>query len=104
MCNCPPTIGQIINRRAWLGSQLVSMRTRVQELEKLARKTPPKTLLAERVRVEQAKFALVAARELVAQYEAEYAQLGGSLHKSDPAQRQGDSCPCANPSGSEGER
>lgn len=85
MCNCPPTLGQIINRRSYLGSQIVQLRERVRELEKTARKTPPKTLLAERVRVEQAKVSLVVARDLLAKCETEYAELGGSQHKrSEP--------------------
>lgn len=56
------------------------LRDRVRELEKTARKTPPKTLLAERARVEVAKVTLVAARELLAEYEVEYA----TLRRSEP--------------------
>lgn len=50
--------GRIINRRAFLNSQTIVMRDRMAMLEKLANKTPPKTLASERLRVWQAKHDL----------------------------------------------
>lgn len=65
--------GRLINRRAWLGSQIVQLKERVRDLEKLSRRTPPKTLLAECRRVEEAKGRLVQTQALLAEFEAEYA-------------------------------
>lgn len=78
MCSCPPTRGQIINQRAWLRSQIIGLRSQVAELEKTARKTPPKTLLSERDRVRQAQLLAPAMREQLARLEAEHEAL---LHK-----------------------
>lgn len=63
--------GRRINRKAWLGSQIVSLKERIPALEKLARKTPPKTLLTEWDRVKQAKVQLESARAQLAEYENE---------------------------------
>jgi hypothetical protein len=54
-CECHNTRGHRINRKATVGARLVSLATVIAETEKLARKTPPKTLFAERIRVENAK-------------------------------------------------
>ncbi len=56
-----PTLGHRINARATLGARMVVLRALVPELEKTARKTPPKTLHAEVRRVEAARRALPAA-------------------------------------------
>jgi len=68
-CGCDPDIpakGRLINRAAWLGSQIVQMRERIPELEKLARKTPPKTLKSEWEKVQKAKEQLPIARQQLA--------------------------------------
>lgn len=54
-CNCPPSKGELINRSCFLGSQIVTLKGLIPELEKQARKTPSKTLLSECKKVEQAK-------------------------------------------------
>ncbi len=84
-CTCPPSRGQIINRRAYVGSQLVALRARLPEVEKLARKTPPKTLTVERVRVDAAKAALPALHAELDALEARYAELRGTeaAHATD---------------------
>ena len=69
------TRGEVINRAAYLGSQIVQLKARIPELEKLARKTPPKTLLAERARVQQARLSLGTACTLLVAHEAEHARL-----------------------------
>lgn len=62
MKGCPNcgfwTTGQKINYKASLRARLTEYRARIPELEKLSRKTPPKTLVAEKTRVEAAKAAL----------------------------------------------
>jgi hypothetical protein len=57
-CECHNTVGHRINRRASIGARLVELRDRIQETEKQARRTPPKTLVAEKQRVENAKATL----------------------------------------------
>lgn len=74
-CNCPPTRGEIINRRAATGAEVVALRARIPELEKQARKTPPKTLVAERAKVEAAKEALMVARARLAVLEVQWDHL-----------------------------
>lgn len=69
------TLGEIINQRAYAGSQLVALRERLPDLEKLARKTPPRTLVAEKARVEAAKLALPAARLELETLEKNYGML-----------------------------
>jgi hypothetical protein len=81
MCTCPPTRGQIINQRAWLMSQIIGVRAQVLELEKTARKTPPKTLVSERMKVDQAKLLAPAMREHLAKLEHELATLSESEGK-----------------------
>ena len=71
-CSCPP---HPINRRAYVGSQVVRLRQRIPELEKLSRRTPPGHLREERARVERAKADLVEARALLEAYEAEHERL-----------------------------
>lgn len=86
MCSCPPTRGQIINRRAWLGSQIHALRSQIPDLEKQSRRTPPKTLVAERQKVEAAKIALADALVRLPLLEAEYNDLRtreGTPHRSD---------------------
>lgn len=57
-CACHDTRGHRINRRATLGMLVTNLHQRIPELEKLARKTPPKTLLSEVRKVEAAKLCL----------------------------------------------
>lgn len=54
-CECHNTRGHRINRKATIGARLVTLRTLISETEKTARKTPPKTLFSERIKVENAK-------------------------------------------------
>lgn len=64
-CGEEPTVrsrGVTINRHAYLGSQIVQLQEQIPKLEKLARKTPPKTLIAEREKVKAAQFKLEAAK------------------------------------------
>ena len=70
-----PPLGVRINRRASLGARLVELRAQIPELEKLSRRTPPKTLVAERARVAAAAVALLARRAELAAVEVEYATL-----------------------------
>lgn len=62
------------NTRARLGAEIVQLRERITELEKLARKTPPKTLLVEVERVKRAKAELERVRERLESAEYEYEQ------------------------------
>jgi len=73
MCECEMTRGDYINRRALAGSQIVTLRATIPELEKLSRRTPPKTLVAERAKVAEAARQLVAAKARLASLEEEYA-------------------------------
>lgn len=74
-CTCPPSPGDLINRRCYLGAQIVQLKAQLVELEKLARKTPPKTLVAERRKVDAAKAVIGRVRQTLADYEAEWAKL-----------------------------
>jgi hypothetical protein len=67
--------GQLINRRAELGSHRLALIEQVASLEKLARKTPPRTLIAEKARVQAARDALPGAREKLARIEAAWMKL-----------------------------
>lgn len=57
-CTCHDTPGRRINRRASIGARLVELLRQINETEKQARRTPPKTLVAERAKVERAKVML----------------------------------------------
>lgn len=57
-CECHNTIGHRINRGATLRARLVELDLRIPEVEKTARRTPPKTLTTEWIRVENAKRSL----------------------------------------------
>lgn len=57
-CPCCNTAGHRINRRARIGARLVELRDRIQEAEKMSRKTPPKTLRGQWRLVESAKALL----------------------------------------------
>ncbi len=72
MCDCEMTRGDYINRRASTGSQLVTLRAAIPELEKLSRRTPPRTLVAERAKVADAGRSLVTAKARLVKLEAEY--------------------------------
>ncbi len=81
-CGCDAEVvskGKLLNQKAWFGSQIVSLRERIPQLEKLARKTPPKTLVAERKKVEDAKVALVKAKEDLRQIVGEWTKVCESL-------------------------
>lgn len=73
----PPTLsrGEMINRRAFLGSQIVSMRERIPLLEKTAKKAPPKTLTSEWDKVRAAKQQLETSKRQLAEMEREHAEL-----------------------------
>lgn len=82
-CGCDPpveSVGRAINRCAWLGSQLAALRDRIPQLEKQARKTPPKTLASEWEKVRQAKALLEAARQQRAAMEPEHRALRERLY------------------------
>lgn len=64
--------GRTINRRAYVGAQIVQLKAQLAELEKLARKTPAKTLTAEVAKVVNAKSTILRVRQELADYEVEY--------------------------------
>jgi hypothetical protein len=66
--------GHRINRRATIGARLVELLRQINETEKQARKTPAKTLVAERRKVEDAKAILP---YLLAERDAMNAELAG---------------------------
>lgn len=63
--------GTAINQYVSILSELLSLSERIPELEKTSRRTPPKHMFAEKVKVEQAKVALIQARERKATLETE---------------------------------
>lgn len=71
----PLTRGALANRRIALGSEIVTLRARLVDLEKISKRTPPKTLASERERVAQAKTELARARELLPRLEEEREQV-----------------------------
>lgn len=85
-CGCDAEVvskGKLMNEKAWFASQIVSLRVRIPQLEKEARRTPPKTLVAERKKVEDAKVALVRAKEDLRRIVGEWTQVCVVL--GDPA-------------------
>lgn len=79
-CGCDaevPDTGRMLNRHAYLGSQIVSMRERILQLEKTARKT----FVAERKEVEDAKVQLVKAKVDLEHMVAEKATLTHKLRE-----------------------
>ncbi len=73
-CPCHETRGRRINRRAWLMAQIVLLRQRVPEAEKLARSTPSKTMHRQ---WEIVRFAQHMAPVLRAELEAHERELSG---------------------------
>lgn len=69
--------GQTINRRALLGSQIVQLKTNIPEVEKLSRKTPPKTLKKEWEKVHAAIELLPKLQKKLSEMEEEYEKLHG---------------------------
>lgn len=72
--------GARINQECTLGARVIEAAERLYALEKLARRTPAKTLLAERRRVEAARAAvplvLAELRSLLCEHAAIRAELG----------------------------
>lgn len=66
-----PHRGTLINRRAYLGSQIVQLRERIPMLEKAAHKTQAEKL--------NAQVALIAAQEEIVRYEGEFDTLRVTL-------------------------
>lgn len=68
-------------------SELLSLATKIPELEKSARKTPPRHLVAEKQKVTQAKVLLAEARARSTTLEAErdklLALMGGKHYQTD---------------------
>lgn len=73
MCSCTPTRGDYINRWASAGARIVTLRARIPELEKLSRRTPPKTLIHEWSKVRMAKVQLDKANADLVDAERDYA-------------------------------
>jgi len=70
-----PDCGRMINQWASLGAQIVQLNARIPELEKLSRRTPPKTLVEEKKKVEAAKINLEICRKQLAVAEPELERL-----------------------------
>jgi hypothetical protein len=80
--------GERINSRASVGAEIVALERQIEEQEKLARKTPPKTLHAEWAKVTHARATLNFARGRLAELKDEYRAL-----RMQPAQHdRGESC------------
>lgn len=75
--------GTLINRECRLGALILSAAERLEALQKLARKTPPKTLLAERRKVDEAKLAVGAARSELRALLSEHADFRAQLGCDD---------------------
>lgn len=77
-CGCDATVldkGVAFNRCALLASETRTLREQVQEWEKTSRKTPPKTLVAEWVKVRQAKVLAEAGKKRLEEMWAEMVRL-----------------------------
>ncbi len=61
--------GAMINAWASLGAHAISLRAALADAEKQARKTPPRTLVKERERVQAARDALPALRQTITETE-----------------------------------
>lgn len=86
-CGCDaeaPDRGRLINRRAYLGSQILSMRERIAAWEKQARKTPAKTLVAEWKKVQDAKTNLEVAKPQLDEMVSEWNSLKETLDALQP--------------------
>jgi hypothetical protein len=75
------SLGAMSNQMNSLGSKIVEMRVRLPELEKQARKTPPKTLLTEVAKVKQAKESLKLCKEQLESLEIEHKSIREHLKK-----------------------
>jgi len=85
-CGCRPDVeerGTKINRDARLGAHILEIGARLAALEKMARKTPPKTMLAERGKVDDAKAAVGPLRAKLQSMLAEHATLRAELGLHD---------------------
>jgi hypothetical protein len=83
---CPfqiETVGDQINRECRLGGLILETHERLVSLEKLARKTPPKTLLVEVQRVNAAKASITPTRDELRKMLSEHAGLRRQLGRDD---------------------
>lgn len=76
-----PSRGELINKEAYIGARIVELHTRIPEIEKQSRKTPPKTLLAEVAKVKQAKENLERSMRQLEALEAELKEVKEQLEK-----------------------
>lgn len=74
-----PSRGHKLNRWASLGMQIVNLKELIPKLEKQARKTPPRNLLAEKAKVEKAKEQLLKLRPQLEAAEVERVTLNQEL-------------------------
>lgn len=74
--------GKAVNRARYLASQILSVRAQILELEKQARKTPPKTLVAEKQKVELAKRLLVSSHANLVQMAKEWQDVCAFLQEA----------------------
>ena len=72
--------GVMINRRASLGNRLVQLRDQIPEVEKQAKKTPPKTLAKEWAKVKAAQALLPALQAEFESVSKQYDRLLGISH------------------------
>lgn len=85
-CGCRPDVeerGTLINREARLGARVLETGAKLATLEKTARKTPPKTMLAERRKVDDAKAMVGRLRAELQSMLAEHAALRAKLGLHD---------------------
>src|SRR5882762_8560679 len=72
--------GILINQHAALGSEIVRLLEIIPELMKTAKKTPPKTLVAEKTKVTQAKVLLENATLQLQKALSQHQELTNRLH------------------------
>lgn len=83
-CGCDPTVlsrGHRINRHAFLSSQILLLREHISKTEKLARRTPAKTLVEEWRKVRVAQESLPVLRAQLVEIEEERTTLEAMVRR-----------------------
>lgn len=79
--SAPKSRGELLNRRAWLGSQIVTLKEQIPECAKQARKTPPKSNKTELEKVELAKKMLPELKRKLVEFQEEHTGLRTRLEQ-----------------------
>jgi len=71
--------GILINRKCYLGSQIVTLKEQIPRLEKIAKRTPPKTLIIAVKQRDEAISQLLILNKKLVEFKQEYNELDKQL-------------------------